>query len=241
MTPAVRLSGVVKHLGRRAVLDHADLEVASGTLVAISGRSGAGKSTTLHLIASLDDVDEGKISVFGQPVGRHEHASRYRRETVGIVFQLHNLIARMTARQNVEVAMFGTGRNRRQRVARAEELLARLGLGDQIHSTPPNMSGGERQRVAIARALANGPQLLLADEPTGNLDDRSAELVATLLRQIVDDDGTTVLAVSHDARLDRYADRLVVLEHGDFREAGAQGPATDLDRQRATPDGGPPA
>ena len=221
--PAVQLTGVVKRLGRRTVLDGADLSVAPGAFVVVTGRSGVGKSTTLHLIASLDDVDGGEIRVFGRPVGRHQGASRYRRETVGIVFQLHNLIARMSARQNVEVAMFGTGRSRRQRVDRAEELLVRLGLGDQLDSRPPNMSGGERQRVAIARALANRPRLVLADEPTGNLDDHSADLVRGLLREIVDDEGTTVLAVSHDARLDERADRLVVLEAGDFREPTGTG------------------
>ena len=133
-----------------------------------------------------------------------------------MIFQLHNLVARMTARQNVELAMFGTGLKRRQRVARAEQLLGELGLGDLIDSRPPMMSGGERQRVAIARALANHPRLVLADEPTGNLDDESTDVARAVLRRLVDDEGVTVLAVSHDARLNTSADRLVRLDHGSF-------------------------
>jgi ABC-type lipoprotein export system ATPase subunit len=214
--PAVRLSGVVKHWGRRCVLDHADLQVQPGEFVAIGGPSGAGKSTTLHLIASLEVPDEGEICVFGKAIGHHHHESRYRRDTVGMIFQLHNLIARLTARQNVEMAMFGTGLRRAQRVARAEELLGELGLGDLLDARPPVMSGGERQRVAIARALANHPQLVLADEPTGNLDDEATDVVRRVLRRLVDEDGVTVLAVSHDARLNEAADRLVRLEQGRF-------------------------
>ncbi len=213
---ALRLDGVVKHFGRRCVLDHANLEVEPGEFVALVGPSGAGKSTTLHLVAALDAVDEGTITVFGEDLGHHHHQSRYRRETVGMIFQLHNLVARMTARQNVELAMFGTGLSRRQRVARAEELLGELGLGELIDSRPPMMSGGERQRVAIARALANHPRLVLADEPTGNLDDESTDVARAVLRQLVDEDGVTVLAVSHDARLNASADRLIRLEQGVF-------------------------
>ncbi len=213
---AVRLEGVVKHFGRRCVLDHADLTVAPGEFMALVGPSGAGKSTTLHLVAALDVPDEGTITVFGDPVGHHHHESRYRRETVGMIFQLHNLVARMTALQNVELAMFGTGLKRRQRVARAEELLGELGLGDLLDSRPPMMSGGERQRVAIARALANHPRLVLADEPTGNLDDESTDVARAVLRRLVDEEGVTVLAVSHDARLNASADRLVRLDHGSF-------------------------
>jgi putative ABC transport system ATP-binding protein len=213
---ALRLEGVVKHFGRRCVLDHADLTVASGEFVALVGPSGAGKSTTLHLVAALDVPDEGTITVFGETVGHHHHESRYRRETVGMIFQLHNLVARMTAVQNVEIAMFGTGLKRRQRTARAEELLGELGLGDLLDSRPPMMSGGERQRVAIARALANHPRLVLADEPTGNLDDESTDVARSVLRRLVDEEGVTVLAVSHDARLNASADRLVRLDQGTF-------------------------
>ncbi len=226
---ALRLDGVVKHFGRRCVLDHADLVVAPGEFVALVGPSGAGKSTTLHLVAALDVADEGTITVFGEPVGHHHHESRYRRQTVGMIFQLHNLITRMTAVQNVEIAMFGTGLKRRQRVARAEELLGELGLGDLLDSRPPMMSGGERQRVAIARALANHPRLVLADEPTGNLDDESTDVARAVLRRLVDDEGVTVLAVSHDARLNASADRLVRLEEGTF--------ASDLGGSRSVPAG----
>jgi len=214
--PAVHLDGVVKHFGRRCVLDHADLTVAPGEFVALVGPSGAGKSTTLHLVAALDVPDEGIITVLGNQVGHHHHESRYRRRTVGMIFQLHNLIARLSARQNVEMAMFGTDLTRRQRVARAEELLDELGLSELIDARPPTMSGGERQRVAIARALANRPPVILADEPTGNLDDESTDVAKRVLRRLVDEEGVTVLAVSHDTRLNQAADRLVRLENGRF-------------------------
>ena len=196
-----------------------------GEFVALVGPSGAGKSTTLHLVAALDVADEGTITVFGEPVGHHHHESRYRRQTVGMIFQLHNLITRMTAVQNVEIAMFGTGLTRRQRVARAEELLGSWAWATCSTAVRPMMSGGERQRVAIARALANHPRLVLADEPTGNLDDESTDVARAVLRRLVDEEGVTVLAVSHDARLNASADRLVRLDRGVFVDvAGGSGP-----------------
>ena len=216
MTAAIELEGVVKTFARRCVLDHADLTVQRGEFVALVGPSGAGKSTTLHLVAALDVPDEGTITVLGNRVGHHHHEAAYRRHTVGMIFQLHNLIARLSARQNVEMAMFGTDLTRSQRVARAEELLDELGLGDLIDAHPPTLSGGERQRVAIARALANRPPVILADEPTGNLDDESTAVAKQVLRRLVDEDGVTVLAVSHDVRLNEAADRLVRLDHGRF-------------------------
>jgi putative ABC transport system ATP-binding protein len=158
--------------------------------------------------------NRGRIDVDGRPVGHHHGESRFRRETVGLVFQLHNLVPRLTARQNVELALFGSRLSRRERVARADELLGLLGLADWASSRPPTMSGGERQRVAIARALANRPSVLLADEPTGNLDDASALIVLRVMRRLVEEDGIAVLAVSHDERLDRVADRRLTLEGG---------------------------
>ncbi len=138
----------------------------------------------------------------------------FRRDHIGIVFQLHNLIPRLTASQNIELAMFGTHLRRSQRTERALELLDRLELSGRAHHLPPQLSGGERARVALARGLANHPPVLLADEPTGNLDDESARAVARLLRSLAEDDGVAVLAVSHDQRLNDQAHRLLSLVGG---------------------------
>jgi ABC-type lipoprotein export system ATPase subunit len=213
---AVVVSSVTKHFGPTTVLDGADLQVDRGEFVALTGPSGAGKSTLLHLLAALDSQDAGTIVVDGRPVGRHltRNSSGFRRDDVGMIFQLHNLIPRLTARQNIEMAMFGSRLSRRERIARADELLEAVGLGGLGGASPPTMSGGERQRVAIARGLANRPPVILADEPTGNLDDDSAAIVLSLLRHLADDEGVAVLAVSHDARLNRVADRLVRLDKG---------------------------
>jgi putative ABC transport system ATP-binding protein len=212
--PAIDVQGVVKRFGRRTVLDGIDLRVEHGEFVAVGGPSGVGKSTLLQLIAALDVPDAGRVVVDGYEVGHHHGESRYRRKTVGLVFQLHNLVPRLTARQNVELALFGSHLSRRDRVTRADELLDELGLADWSSSRPATMSGGERQRLAIARALANHPSVLLADEPTGNLDDASATIALQVMRRLVDDEGVTVLAVSHDERLDRVADRTLIMAQG---------------------------
>ncbi len=141
------------------------------------GPSGSGKSTLLHLLAALDRPDSGTLSVDGIDL-THLHApDHYRRQEVGLIFQLHNLLPHLTALQNIEIAMVGTGRRRSEQRARARELLAEAGLRDKGDRHPPQLSGGERQRVAIARALANDPRVLLADEPTGSLDSASVDQV----------------------------------------------------------------
>jgi putative ABC transport system ATP-binding protein len=220
--PAIEVEGVVKRFGPRAVLDGVDLRVEPGEFVTLSGPSGVGKSTLLQLIAALDTPDAGRIIVNGYLVGHHGGESRFRRETVGLVFQFHNLVPRLTARQNVELALFGRHLSRRERAARADELLDELELADWSSSCPATMSGGERQRVAIARALANRPSVLLADEPTGSLDDESASIALQVLRRLVDDDGVAILAVSHDERLERVADRQLVMDAGHITDVTDQ-------------------
>ncbi len=211
---AILARQLTKRYGRLPVLEGIDLEITHGEFAVMVGPSGSGKSTVLHLLAALESPDGGELVVAGHRLDHHAHGlSRYRRRDVGIIFQLHNLIPRLTARENVEAAMFGTHRGRGQRLARADELLERLDLSDRSNEHPATMSGGERQRVAVARALANEPKVLLADEPTGSLDDASADLVLQIFSELVAA-GTTILAVSHDERLNRRADRLISVVDG---------------------------
>lgn len=209
---AIVVDHVERRFGSTVALADTSLRVGVGEFVVLNGPSGCGKSTLLHCIAALDAPTAGTITVQGRNIAHHRRQlSRFRRNEIGIVFQLHNLVPRLSALQNVQLPMFGTSAGRRQRADRALELLDQVGLGATMHHAPPEMSGGERQRVAIARALANHPNVLLADEPTGSLDDDSAALVLALLKRFRDDTGMTILAVSHDTRLDGAADRIVAM------------------------------
>ena len=211
---AIHARGVAKRYGRLDVLADINLDIARGEFAVLVGPSGSGKSTVLHLLAALEPPDGGELVVADHRLDGHtSHLSRFRRDDVGIVFQLHNLIPRLTARENVEAAMFGTHRGHRRRIDRATELLERLDLIDRADERPATMSGGERQRVAVARALANEPKVLLADEPTGSLDQDSADLVLDMFAELVAKE-TTILAVSHDPRLNERADRLISVVDG---------------------------
>lgn len=221
--PAIVCRGVTKQYGALRALDGVDVEVAAGEFAVLVGPSGSGKTTLIGLIAALDTPDAGQIEVNGHTLARRSrHLDRYRRLEVGIVFQLHNLIPGLTARQNVEIAMLGTHHSRKERAARATELLHRLSLDDRADERPPTLSGGERQRVAVARALANEPAVLLADEPTGSLDDVTAEVVVGLFEELVST-GVTVLAVSHDARLTDRAHRRITVVDGRIGQPVAAG------------------
>jgi putative ABC transport system ATP-binding protein len=213
----VRVRDVHKHFDRGVVraLAGVDLDVRQGEWVAITGPSGCGKSTLLHLIAALDEPTSGTVEVFGTDLHRLRNAAAYRRGSVGLVFQLHNLLPHLSAAQNVEVAMFGARRGRAERHRRARQLLADVDLAGREDRQPTKLSGGERQRVAIARALANDPPLLLADEPTGNLDTAAVstviELIETLRR---DRPELTVVMVTHDPIVAAHADRIVAMRDG---------------------------
>ena len=224
---AVELVEVHKHFDGGAVraLDGLNLSIEAGECVAVTGPSGCGKSTMLHLIAALDRPTSGTIRVDGSDLGHLHDLPAYRRTHVGLVFQLHNLIPQLSAGQNVEIAMFGTGRSRVERQRRARELLADVDLAGRDDRLPTKMSGGERQRVAIARALANDPTLLLADEPTGNLDEASIERVLGLLGQLRRDRPTlTTILVTHDPAVATTADREIHLRAGKVDGHGLRRP-----------------
>jgi putative ABC transport system ATP-binding protein len=199
-----------------------DLDVAPGEWVAIMGPSGCGKSTLLHLLGGLDSPDAGTVSVDGEDVGGLSETERalLRRKRIGYVFQFFNLVQDFTVAENVELPMLLAGERRGAARRRRRELLEAVGLADAADASPSQLSGGQQQRVAIARALANRPGVLLADEPTGNLDTESARQVLSLLRA-QHDAGQTIVMVTHDARVAAAADRLLVMEDGRFTATGA--------------------
>jgi putative ABC transport system ATP-binding protein len=193
----------------------ADLALGPGEFAAITGPSGAGKSTLLHLLGGLERPTSGEIWLDGQRVDRLSQArwAVLRRRHIGFVFQFFNLVSNMTVADNVELAAIMGGASRKQAQARRAELLGELGLAGKAHAAPARLSGGEQQRVALARALANRPLLLLADEPTGNLDSAASSAVLGLLSR-AHADGQSILLVTHDLRVASAADRVISLFDG---------------------------
>ena len=223
--PDVVVAELVKEFdnGRIRALTGLNLQVERGEFVAVTGPSGCGKSTLVHLLAALDLPTSGSIAVHGQPLpSRPRRLDLYRRQAVGLVFQLHNLLPNLTALQNVEIAMMGTGLARRRQRERATQLLDEVGLAARATSRPAQLSGGERQRVAIARALANDPPLLLADEPTGSLDSASSIGVLAFLQTLRVERTMTIVMVTHDPRAATAADRTVRLRDGRIDVAAAE-------------------
>lgn len=206
-----------------AALDNVSLEINEGEFVAIQGTSGSGKSTLLNMLGGLDHPTKGEIYFAAKPLGpfTKKEMARYRRFSVGMIFQNFNLIPTMTARENVSLALAFGGLRGQQRRERSSELLARVGLGDRLEHKPSELSGGEQQRVAIARALANNPKVLLADEPTGNLDSIRAHELLALLRDMVEKDALTIVMVTHDQDLaNSFADRIVFMKDGKILNGG---------------------
>ncbi len=205
------------------MLDGLDLEVEAGGHVALMGQSGAGKSTLLALLGGLERPQEGSVVVDGHDLtglSRDELAA-FRRESVGFVFQHFGLLETLSAVENVELACTLAGVARRVRGRRARDLLASVGLGERAGHRPGELSGGERQRVAIARALANHPRVVLADEPTGNLDEDSTTMVVELLESLPAEHGCTLVVVTHNRALARRAGRLLALRGGRLQEAAS--------------------
>jgi ABC-type lipoprotein export system ATPase subunit len=192
------------------------LQVQPGGFMALKGRSGSGKTTLLNCVGGLDRPSSGSVSIFGRELAHlsERDLTRWRREQVGFVFQSFALLPTLSAYENVELMPRMAGRGRRECHDRAMHTLEMVGLRKWMHHRPYEMSGGQQQRVAIARSLANGPKLILADEPTGELDSSTAREILGLFRRIVEEEHVTLLMVSHDALVDEYADQVLRLQDG---------------------------
>jgi putative ABC transport system ATP-binding protein len=193
-----------------------DFQVTKGEFVAIMGPSGSGKSTMLHLLGGLDVPTEGEVTLAGQQLSvlDDKQATLVRRHNIGFVFQFFNLLPTLTAEENIALPLVIDGKNLRQYQSRIDALLALVGLSERRHHKPDQLSGGEQQRVALARALVTEPAIVLADEPTGNLDSKTGTLIMELLQRSCQELEQALIAVTHDARAATYADRVVFLRDG---------------------------
>ncbi|MCA0855648.1 ABC transporter ATP-binding protein [Phaeobacter italicus] len=220
-TPVLHLAGVEKSYNRGLpnqvdVLSGVDLSVAAGEVVALVAPSGAGKSTLLHIAGLLDTPDAGTVEIAGQALSGKSDGKRtaMRRQDVGFIYQFHHLLAEFTAQENIVLPQLANGVSQSAADARARELLERVGLAARAGHRPAAMSGGEQQRVAFCRALANGPRLLLADEPTGNLDPGTSDQVFAALMDLVSATGMAAVIATHNLDLAARMDRVVRLEAG---------------------------
>ncbi|UCC86333.1 MAG: ABC transporter ATP-binding protein [Anaerolineales bacterium] len=195
-------------------LDGVDLVILRGEFLTVMGPSGSGKSTLLNMIGALDKPTGGQVIVNGEDLATIRDVDRFRARTVGFVFQLHNLLPALTARENVEVPMHGQSIGEREMRERSEHLLELVGLPDRMRHLPSQLSGGQRQRVAVARALANDPAIILADEPTGSLDTQAGGEIVDLLEHINRNQGTTILIVTHDPKVARRTRRILTMRDG---------------------------
>ena len=225
--PVLQLTRVAKTYRRgdeqvRVLVDF-DFTLDAGEFVVITGPSGAGKSTLLHVTGGLDAPDSGTVAVAGRDFWSMKRSARaaFRRRNLGFVFQFFNLVPTLTAVENVSLPLVLDGMRARSADARAEELLSRVGLAERAHHRPAELSGGQMQRVAVARALVAGPSIVLADEPTGNLDSHSSTEVLDLLKSLADEDGAAVMMVTHDPAAARYGTRELHLVDGRACALGA--------------------
>jgi putative ABC transport system ATP-binding protein len=210
-------------------LDNVSLSIPSGRFIAVMGASGSGKSTLLHLVAGLAAPSTGEVRLFGQAISKFndDQLTLFRRRNIGLIFQNFNLLPTMTAIENVALPLLIDGRQLNAVQPRAVKLLELVGLADRLMHHPDELSGGQQQRVAIARALINEAPLLLADEPTGNLDSKTGEDVLFLLRELVKEHGRTVIMVTHDPKAAAYADHIITLSDGQIiEELGVNGAAS---------------
>jgi putative ABC transport system ATP-binding protein len=240
MAAMVEVRNVSRHY-RRGVeeiraLDDVSLRIEAGMFVAFMGPSGSGKSTLLNLVSGIDRPDRGTVAVAGQPLNdlTEDELARWRARHVGLIFQFFNLIPVLSARDNVALPLLLTDLAKPERARRAGIALRAVGLAERAGHTPRTLSGGEQQRVAIARAIVTDPDLIVADEPTGDLDARNAEQVLGLLRQLRTDFGKTVIMVSHDPRALRFVDYAFHLDKGILLEGAAAQRAAEAIRLAAS-------
>ncbi len=222
--PVLKLNAVTKDykLGKTIVraLRGLDLEINKGEIIAIMGPSGSGKSTLMHILGCLDIPTSGEASIEESQISAltERQLVEMRGRKIGFVFQTFNLMQTLSAQRNVELPMIFQKVKRKERARRAIDLLTKVGLKERVHHRPNELSGGERQRVAIARALANNPEILLADEPTGNLDSESGATILELLQRLCTEDGKTVVIVTHDPDAAAIASRIIRLRDGHSTE-----------------------
>ncbi|MFQ5562543.1 MAG: ABC transporter ATP-binding protein [Parvularculaceae bacterium] len=211
--PVLKLENIARHYGDLVVLEGVDFTLAAGETAALLGPSGSGKSSLLHVAGLLEAPSDGEVFIEGAATSRlpDRERTRIRRDTLGFVYQFHHLLPEFSALGNVTLPQLIAGRSKKDAEAEAARLLTALGLGERLHHQPGQLSGGEQQRTAIARALANGPKLLLADEPTGNLDPRTSDVVFDALLDIVRREGLSALIATHDQRLAKRMDRIIVI------------------------------
>ena len=212
----IKATGIVKSYGDLQVLKGIDLEVAEKEVVTIVGASGAGKTTLLQIIGTLDRADSGTVHIDGQNPGQlsQRALAAFRNKNIGFVFQFHQLLPEFTALENVCIPALIAGKSRAEAAARAKELLDFLGMSDRLDHKPSQLSGGEQQRVAVARAIVNSPSLILADEPSGNLDTENKKELHNLFFRLRDTFGHTFIIVTHDPQLASMSDRTIRIKDG---------------------------
>lgn len=218
----IEATGIRKSFGTLEVLKGVDLAVRRGEIVAIVGKSGAGKTTLLQILGTLDRPDRGTVCIDGQNVfalGEKELA-KFRNRHIGFIFQFHQLLPEFTALENVMIPALIAGEGRSESRRRAEQLLADLGLSERLHHKPAALSGGEKQRVAAARALMMSPSVILADEPTGSLDEANKQELNRLLLHLREQYGQTIIIVTHDKELSAIADRVIEMTDGRITDGG---------------------
>lgn len=224
-SPIIEIKGMHKYYAMDGVQVHAlrgiDLVVNEADFLAIMGPSGSGKSTLMNILGCLDILDEGSYFLNGQDVTHmdSDDLAILRNREIGFVFQSFNLLSRTSAIENVETPLIYAGVSRKERVERAEEILQRMGLGDRLHHMPNQLSGGQQQRVAIARALVTEPTLLLADEPTGNMDTATSQEIMDILCRLNEEEGLTILLITHEPEIAERAKRRHILRDGRLEKA----------------------
>jgi putative ABC transport system ATP-binding protein len=222
--PIVRLAGVGKRFTKGketiTIFDHLDMTIPDGDFVALMGPSGSGKTTLLNMLGGIDRPDAGAIEIAGQHIeaASEGELARFRAANIGFIFQFYNLMPMLTAAQNVELPLLLTSFSKAERARRVETALSVVGLGDRMKHRPREMSGGQQQRVAIARAIVSDPKLLLADEPTGDLDRTTADEILSILQLLNRDLGKTIVMVTHDPAAASFARRTLHLDKGSFIE-----------------------